>query len=99
MRDDVLRELYFGRIAPWEKRIPNSTEIRRLYDRLDQYSNQLQEQLSESGKKLMTNFLEARSGLALSLEAEAFTAGFTLGAKIIQAVDENKHYIGGLRNE
>lgn len=80
---DILYDLYYDRIFPFEEICPTQPEYQTLSEELSSLENQLRGRLSEEDMKLYLRAERAESSL-LSLEvAQAFVEGFRLGGNIL----------------
>ena len=74
MEQDILEQLYFGRIVPWENRNDKTPEMERLTQLLD-----------EDGKKILERLMDNRSELESRQILEGFKDGFRLGVQLTAA--------------
>ena len=79
MPNDILNDLFFGKIAPWENRPENIDEFRRLNQRLGQLSNTLEERLDKETQAILDQYISDRSDLESLLQYDSFKTGFRLG--------------------
>ncbi len=56
----ILEDLYFGKIAPYEKRMAASSELQRLAKQASDSESQLTELLNEEGQKLLNVLISAQ---------------------------------------
>ena len=85
MPNDILNDLFFGKIAPWENRPENMEEFRRLNQRLGQLSNTLEERLDKETQALLDQYISDRSDLESLLQCDSFKTGFRLGVQLMLA--------------
>ena len=85
MPNDILNDLFFGKIAPWENRPENIEEFRRLNQRLGQLSNTLEERLDKETQAILDQYISDRSDLESLLQCDSFKTGFRLGVQLILA--------------
>lgn len=78
--NDVLKDLYYGRIAPSEA--PASYEYRAALKKVIKLEEKLLEDLSPDLKKTFLEFCDVSSQLSSVDAFDNFKAGFKLGAKI-----------------
>ena len=80
---DILNDLFYGRLAPYENCIPDTAE----YQQTEQQENHLAKQFLESltaEQKGLYQELEKISNRLVSMELEqSFSQGFRLGCRII----------------
>ncbi len=79
----ILRDLWYGNIAPHERTIPPNNEYKRLLSSLVALEDQIREAASPEQKALMDKYENIYSTITAQDEENAFTIGFRLGAKII----------------
>lgn len=84
----MLRELYSGKIIPWERRNRKSGEqleiVRKIEDEERYFASKMQADDSERFKKLSNLYSE----LMTSEEGEIFSYGFTMGLLLMMDVME-----------
>lgn len=85
MSKDVLDELYYGHIVPWENRNGRTPEMEPFSDQVDNDIEHLQKLLDHEGKKVLERFLDNSAELERLLVCEGFKDGFRLGAQIMLA--------------
>ena len=86
MPDDVLEDLFFGKIAPWENRPSNMEEFHLLNQKMSRLSDTLDELLDDEAKSLLDQYLSSRASMEMLLSCDSFKTGFQLGAQIMMAV-------------
>ena len=85
MPNDILNDLFFGKIVPWENRPENIEEFRRLNQRLGQLSNTLEERLDKETQAILDQYISDRSDLESLLQCDSFKTGFRLGVQLMLA--------------
>ena len=85
MEQDILKQLYFGEIVPWENRNDKTPEMVEIADRIDDEIERLKERLDDEGKELLEKLLDDSSDLECKTICEGFKDGFRLGAQITAA--------------
>lgn len=85
MPNDILNDLFFGKIAPWENRPENIEEFRRLNQRLGQLSDTLEERLDKETQAILDQYISDRSDLESLLQYDRFKTGFRLGVQLMLA--------------
>ena len=78
MNDNILNDLFYGKIDPWEEHPTNIEEFRQL--------NQKMGQLSDDTKELLDQYISIRADMEMLLSSESFKNGFRLGMKLLIAV-------------
>ena len=86
MPDDVLEDLFFGKIDPWENRPSNMEEFHLLNQKMSRLSDTLDELLDDEAKSLLDQYLSSRASMETLLSCDSFKTGFQLGAQIMMAV-------------
>ena len=79
----TLEKLYYGNIRPCERRMVPNSELRRAVDTINHCEDQIEEQLNDEGKKLLTKMSEAQQTADNIMALENFILGFRLGARIM----------------
>ena len=86
MPDDVLEDLFFGKIDPWESRPSNMEEFQLLNQKMSQLSAILEERLDKETRSLLDQYLSNRADMEALLSCDSFKTGFRLGVQIMMAV-------------
>lgn len=86
MPDDVLEDLFFGKIDPWENRPSNMEEFHLLNQKMSQLSAILEERLDKETRSLLDQYLSNRADMETLLSCDSFKTGFRLGIRIMMAV-------------
>lgn len=87
----IIHELYYGKIAPWEKQNKSTTQKFQV-EKVLELQEKFISSLDNSGKKQFNNFLDENNELNSNLEEESFKNGFILGAKLILEILQNKSF-------
>ena len=85
MEQEILEQLYFGRIVPWENRNDKTPEIEQCSEQVYQDVERLPQLLDEDGKKILERLLDNRSELESRQILEGFKDGFRLGVQLTAA--------------
>ncbi len=86
----ILEDLYFGNIAPYEKRMAASSELWHLARRAADCESQLTEQLNEEERQLLNTLINAQQEIDSITVMENFIRGFRLGVRLMaECMDEN----------
>ncbi len=86
----ILEDLYFGNIAPYEKRMAASSEFRRLVKRATDCESQLTERLNEEEQKLLNVLTNAQQEIDSITAKETFILGFRLSVRLMaECMDED----------
>ena len=86
MAKDVLSELFYGRIVPWENRPTNIEEFRELNQKMSQVSDELEKFLDKDAKSLLEQYLSDRADMEMLLSLDSFKTGLRLGIQLMVAV-------------
>ncbi len=79
----IIEELWFGNICPQENGLSNTPELKELSKSMGKYHAELENTLNDEQKKLLEKLLTCRDHYEWKYEAEIFSCGFRLGAKLI----------------
>nr|DAH38399.1 MAG TPA: DNA-directed RNA polymerase II subunit [Caudoviricetes sp.] len=85
MEEDIIDQLYFGRIVPWERQVEKPPEIEQCSDQVCEDIECLQKSLDEVGKKVLERFLDNNSEVEQFQVKESFKYGFRLGMQLAAA--------------
>ncbi len=92
MGQDILEQLYYGKIVPWENNNDQSPRSQELRDLIDKDIHSLSDMLSDEGRSMLERFLENRSELADLAVCGAFKDGFRLRAQFtMDTFHSSKH--------
>jgi len=86
MNDNILDDLFYGKIDPWEERPTNIEEFRQLNQKMGQLSDVLESRLDDDTKELLDRYISIRADMEMLLSNESFKNGFRLGMKLLMAV-------------
>ena len=88
----MLRELYFGKVIPWERKNHKCEEQAQLIQEIEDEEQYFIDKISPDDSKRLQALFSLYSKLAISEEAEIFSYGFTMGAFLmIDMQDEVEH--------
>ncbi len=85
MEQDILSNLYFGKIVPFEAGIGKAPETVQLRNQLDRDVQQLEKMLDDKGREILNRILDNRAELELQTVCERFKDGFRLGVQLMFA--------------
>lgn len=85
MEQDILTQLYFGKITPWEKRSGTDPEMDAIRDRIDAVAKALESMLPQEGWEQLKRLLSDCSDLEARAVCEGFKDGYRLGTKLTAA--------------
>ena len=86
MPNDILEDLFYGKINPWEDCPGHIEELRSLNQKMSQLSEILEKQLDKEPRSLLDQSLSNRADMEALLSCDSFKTGFRLGVQIMMAV-------------
>ena len=88
----MLREMYFGKVIPWERKNRNSEKQRELLRKMEAEERYFVEKMSLDDCKRFQEMLHLNTEIAMSEEGEIFSYGFTMGSLLMMDIlDEAQH--------
>lgn len=90
MEEDIIDQLYFGRIVPWERQVKKPPEIEKYSDQVYEDIEYLQKLLDEVGKSVLERLLDNQSEVERFQVKESFKYGFRLGMQLAAAGLDDK---------
>jgi len=88
---DILKQLYYGNISPWEKPFNRDSEYGKVIKTVSATEEKLVALLNETEKELFQQFSNAHGDLSRIAIADSFVDGFCLGMRIGIEVMEKQH--------
>lgn len=85
MEQDILNQLYYGKIVPWENRNDKTPEMEPFSEQVDQDIERLEKLLDDEGKKVLERLLDNSAELERQMVCEGFKDGFRLGVQLVAA--------------
>lgn len=79
MRDEILKQLYWGKLIPWELR-QNTPELTELNGKIDADINYLKERLSVADKDVLERLIANLSTLESEQICRDYVNGFKHGS-------------------
>ena len=79
MPSDILDELFYGRLSPWEEIPKDDPAIAQLILQQSEIRVALEKSLGDSGRKLLSQYTESRADLEALLYCHYFKKGFLIG--------------------
>ena len=76
-------ELWYGNIAPLEEPMRQQERVKSLFSLLDRHRKTLWDCLNEDGREVFVKYEDACRELSNVENEDAFTKGFSLGARLI----------------
>ena len=86
MTTDILDELFYGRLSPWEEIPKDDPEIAQLIHQQSEISVVLEKSLGGSDRGLLAQYMNARADLESHLYCHYFKMGFLMGAKFAEQI-------------
>lgn len=93
MEEDIIDQLYFGRIVPWERQVEKPPEIEKYSDQTCEDIEYLQKLLDEVGKSALERLLDNNSEVERFQVKESFKYGFRLGMQLAAAGLDGKNQL------
>ena len=88
MKNDILDDLYYGRIIPWEQGPSNLDAQKKSEARVNDLIEQLKVLLDEKGRSILNQLVDEQINSSLNAASDSFKSGFRLGAKLMKAMLE-----------
>lgn len=89
----MLREMYFGKVIPWERKNRNSEKQRELLRKMEAEERYFVEKMSLDDCQRFQEMLHLNTEIAMSEEGEIFSYGFTMGAMLMMDVMEEAEFM------
>ena len=87
---NILEDLYYGNISPYDKRIAANSELRCLVGRVAGCEEQLTERLNVEEQQILKKLISAQHEIDDITAKEYFILGFRLGVRLVtECMDEN----------
>ncbi|MDO4306958.1 MAG: hypothetical protein Q4C77_08990 [Eubacteriales bacterium] len=90
MEQDILSQLYYGNIVPWENRNDKTPAMEAFSDQVDKDIQCLEKLLDDEGKKVLERLLDNSAELERQMVCEGFKDGFRLGVQLVTAGMDSK---------
>ena len=85
MPNDILADLFFGKIVPWEERPDDVDTFHQLNQKMGQSSNALESRLDNETQALLEQYISDRADMESLMTCASFKIGFRLGVQLILA--------------
>lgn len=85
MEQDILNQLYYGKIVPWENQNDKTPEMEAVSEQIDQDIESLKKLLDSKEKTILERLLDNSAELERWLVCEGFKDGFRLGVQLTAA--------------
>ena len=88
---NILEDLWFGNISPWERPFKKDSAYAELLALVVRHQEDLLGRLNDEEKEIFEKYTGCTDEMHDMTEREAFVKGFTIGARIIIEVMSNKY--------
>lgn len=85
MNDEMLKQLYWGKLTPWERN-RNTSEMEPLYTAIDADILFLKEKLSDEDEKVLSRLISNLTQLESEQVCRGYVDGFRNGARLMTEV-------------
>ena len=79
----IIRQLFYGELHPWERFVPNDSDLRKASNRVGKLVEEWKEHHSPEEAERLEEIVDTLYQYSSILEADAFESGFRLGAKMM----------------
>ncbi len=79
----IIRQLFFGELHPWERFVPNDSDLRKASNRVGKLVEEWKEHLSPEEAEQLQEIVDTLYQYSSIIEADGFESGFRLGAKMM----------------
>ena len=79
----IIRQLFYGELHPWERFVPNDSDLRKASNRVGKLVEEWKEHLSPEDAERLEEIVDTLYQYSSILEADSFESGFRLGAKMM----------------
>lgn len=86
MANDILDDLFYGKISPWEDRPESFDDFLALNQKMGKLSDILDENLCKEDRALLDQYLSTRADMESLVACDNFKVGFRLGARLVLEV-------------
>lgn len=88
--DNILTELWYGNVSPWEQSNRGDRESKELTALLHRNRDQLTEGLTQAQKEILEKYDDCQNELSAKTEKNAFICGFCLGVRLMTAAQHTQ---------
>lgn len=85
MEPDILDQLYYGKIVPWENQNDQTPEMAVYKSQVSEDIERLEKLLDAEGNRLLERLLDNSAELERHMICEGFKDGFRLGVQLAAA--------------
>lgn len=87
---NILEDLYYGNISPYDKRIAANSELRSRIGRVADCEDQLTKQLNKAEQQILKRLITAQHEIDDITAKEYFILGIRMGVRLAaECMDEN----------
>ncbi len=80
---EILKDFYYGNIAPFEAPTPSNSPLRKLVSRLAEYEAALAGLPDEENRQLIKDYADVHEQISSITAEESFVQGFRLGVRLM----------------
>lgn len=85
MPEDILSELFYGQIDPWEDGLCDKETARKLNHEMSELWKQIEQKADSECLDLLEKYLVRRSDMSMMLQCDCFKTGFRIGVQLLLA--------------
>ena len=79
----IIRQLFFCELHPWERFVPNDSDLRKASNRVGKLVEEWKQRLSSEDTERLEAIVDTLYQYSSYLEADSFESGFRLGGKMM----------------
>ncbi len=79
----IIRQLFYGELHPWERFVPNDSDLRKASNRVGKLVEEWKEYHSSEEAEKLQEIVDTLYQYSSIIEADGFESGFRLGAKMM----------------
>ena len=99
MKDNILHDLYYGKVIPWERKTSEMPEYQAVQEKIDTAFSYFENNFSHEDCTRIEDFRSLIIELATVDEVDIFVLGVKLGTKIALEATNNDPEISKLFND
>lgn len=90
MSEDILSELFYGQIVPWEDGPRDKDTARKLNHEMSELWKYIEQKADADYLRLLEKYLDRRSDMSMMYQCDCFKTGFRIGVQLLLAslIDE-----------
>ena len=85
MPNDILSQLFYGQLDPWENSLRDRKEQTRLNMEMSKLWETIESKVDGETKELLEHYLVLRSDMSMMYQCDHFKTGFQLGVQFLLA--------------